>query len=71
MTELEKLGYNLVIFCVSSVYVTARAVKDLMQHLKEKGTTKDLIDHKMIPFREFNQMIGLDDIRKIEEKFTT
>ena len=69
VAELEQLGYNLVIFCVSSVYVTARAVKELMEYLKENGTTKDLIQDKMISFEEFNTMIGLDDIRAIEEKY--
>lgn len=66
---LEEIGFNLVIFCVSSTYVTARAVKELMEHLKEKGTTKDLIADKMIPFEEFNNLIGLPEIRKIEEKY--
>jgi len=67
--ELEELGYNLVIFCVSSVYVTAKAVKDLMQHLKEHGTTKNLIKDKMIPFDEFNTMVGLNEIKEIEDKY--
>lgn len=67
--ELENLGYNLVIFCVASTYVSARAVKDLMEYLKENGTTKGLIDEKMIPFQEFNKMIGLDKIREIENKY--
>jgi len=69
VTELEKLGYNLIIFPVSSVYVTARAVKDLMVYLKKNGTTKDLIKDKMIPFEEFNTMIGLNKIKEIELKY--
>jgi carboxyvinyl-carboxyphosphonate phosphorylmutase len=69
VTELEELGFNLVIFCVSSVYVTAKAVKDLMQYLKKHGTTKDLVKDKMIPFEEFNEMIGLNKIKEIELKY--
>jgi 2,3-dimethylmalate lyase len=69
VNELGKLGYNLVIFCVSSVYVTAKAVKDLMVYLKENGTTKGLVNNKMIPFEEFNTMIGLNEIREIEKKY--
>lgn len=38
--ELEKIGYDLVIFCVSSTYVTAKAVSDLMQTLKKKELPK-------------------------------
>ncbi|MHA1482909.1 MAG: isocitrate lyase/PEP mutase family protein [Candidatus Heimdallarchaeaceae archaeon] len=68
--ELEKIGYNLVIFCVSSVYVAAKAVWDLMAELKETGTTAGMID-KMITFKKFNQLVGLPEIRKIEKTYKT
>lgn len=67
--ELEEIGYDLVIFCVSSTYVTAKAVFDLMQNLKKEGTTKGYLD-KMIAFEDFNKLIGLPEIRKIEQKYT-
>ncbi len=67
--ELERLGYDLTIFCVSSTYVSAKAVKDLMEHLKETGTTEDIIEDKMIAFAEFNKMIGLPEIRDIETTY--
>lgn len=68
--ELEEIGYDLVIFCVSSTYVTAKAVSDLMQTLKKEGTTKGYIN-KMIAFEDFNKLIGLPEIRRIEQKYTT
>jgi 2-methylisocitrate lyase-like PEP mutase family enzyme len=68
--ELEKIGYDLVIFCVSSTYVTAKAVTELMRTLKTEGTTKNFLD-RMIPFEEFNKLIGLPEIRKFEEKYST
>ena len=40
-----------------------------MVYLKENGTTKGLINDKMIPFEEFNTMIGLNEIREIEVKY--
>jgi methylisocitrate lyase len=66
--ELEKIGYNLVIFPTASTYVTAQAMLNLMKELKEKGTTKDSID-KMIPFSEFNDLIGLTQIRQLENEY--
>lgn len=69
VSKLEEIGYNLIIYCVSSTYVTAKAVKDLMEHLKETGNTKDIIDTHMIAFDKFNEFIGLPEIREIEKKY--
>lgn len=68
--ELEEIGYDLAIFCVASTYVAAKAVMDLMIHLKETGRTNDYMD-KMITFEEFNKLIGLPEIREIEKKYAT
>lgn len=68
--ELQEIGYDLVIFCVSSTYVTAKAVTDLMKILKTEGTTRNYLD-KMISFEEFNKLIGLPQIRLIEQKYAT
>ncbi len=68
--ELEAIGYDIVIFCVSSTYVTARAVTDLMRYLRAEGTTKGILD-RMITFEEFNRLIGLPEIRRAEERYAT
>lgn len=68
--ELEEIGYDLVIFCVSSTYVTAKAVTDLMKVLKTEGSTKNYLN-QMIAFEEFNKLIGLPEIREIERKYAT
>ena len=67
-SELEKIGYNLVIFPTASTYVTAQAMFNLMNELKEKGTTKEYMD-KMIPFTQFNELIGLPQIRQLENEY--
>jgi len=66
--ELEEIGYNLVIFPTASTYVTAQAMFNLMNELKEKGTTQEVID-KMIPFSEFNELIGLPQVRQLENDY--
>ena len=68
--ELEDLGYDLVIFCVASTYVIAKAVTKLMKELKTTGTTAGMID-EMIPFNEFNELVGLDIIREKEREYAT
>ncbi|MGI6142390.1 MAG: isocitrate lyase/PEP mutase family protein [bacterium] len=66
--ELEDMGFGLVIWPLSSVYVTAKAVRDLMVALKEQGTAANLLD-SMIPFGEFNELIGLPEINEIQNRF--
>jgi 2-methylisocitrate lyase-like PEP mutase family enzyme len=63
--ELESIGYNVVVFPISSTYCIAKAVMDLMRGLMEKGTTGPFMD-RMIPFSNFNRLVGLEEIRNKE-----
>lgn len=67
-TELEKIGYNIVIYPTASTYVAAKAMFDLMNALKEDETTAKYIDN-MITFPEFNDLVGLNEFAEIENKF--
>lgn len=66
--DLEALGYRLVIYPASSTYIMARAVMRLMEELKNEGTTRGLIN-EMVTFHQFNELVGLPEIRKLEEKY--
>jgi methylisocitrate lyase len=66
--KLESIGYNVVVFPIASTYCIAKAVTDLMRELKEKGTTDSFLD-RMITFTNFNELVGLPDIRKKEEGY--
>jgi carboxyvinyl-carboxyphosphonate phosphorylmutase len=66
--ELEKLGFNLVIWPTASTYVTAYMMMELMKELKEKGTTEGFMD-KMISFEDFNKLIGLNEYNDMGKKF--
>jgi len=67
-SELQDLGYQLVIFPTSSTYITAMAVTKVMQELKRSGTTKAFLD-QMIPFEQFNELVGLPAVREIEASY--
>jgi hypothetical protein len=41
-----------------------------MKVLKTEGSTKNYLN-QMIAFEEFNKLIGLPEIRKFEEKYST
>ncbi len=66
--ELEKLGFAIAIYCTGPLYVAAKAVKDYLRELKIKKTTvRKYAD--MIPFKEFNELIGLPEYRDLEKKY--
>lgn len=68
--ELEEIGYDLVIYCLSSTYAAAKAMFDIMEELKITGSTKQsLQEGKLLPFDQFNELIGLPEIRRIERDY--
>ncbi len=67
-TELQKIGYNAVVFPVAATYAVAKAVAALMQEIKNTGTT-DGFRNQMLDFDEFNKLIGLADLRNLEKSF--
>ncbi|MCP4680506.1 MAG: isocitrate lyase/PEP mutase family protein [Deltaproteobacteria bacterium] len=66
--ELQEMGYSLVIYPNSITRRFARVALDLLAELKTKGTTHHMRD-KMIPFKELNRMLGIDNYRELEKKF--
>jgi methylisocitrate lyase len=67
-SELEEIGYSVVVFPLASLYVCAQAMKHLMQTLYQTGCTREALD-SMLTFRDFNDLIGLDEVRKIESSY--
>jgi carboxyvinyl-carboxyphosphonate phosphorylmutase len=57
--KLREIGYSLVIYPTASIFVMANSMLQLMNHLKEKGSTAGMID-QMISFQDFNDLVGLD-----------
>jgi 2,3-dimethylmalate lyase len=66
--ELEKLGFNVVVYPNATVYATAWALKELWGGLMREGTTKGFMD-RMVCFDDFNNLVGLDEIRDLETHY--
>ena len=66
--EFEEMGYNAVVYPGSALYAAAWAVRSVMEELMTTGTTKGFMD-RMITFSDFNQLIGLDEVRKKESHY--
>lgn len=67
-SELESLGFDLVIYPTASTYVTSKAMIDLMENLKATGTTAGMMD-QMVTFSQFNELIGLSTINSLGDKY--
>lgn len=63
--ELQDIGYNLVVFPISTLYTATKAVYDMLVDLKKTGTTTGSAS-KMVDFAQFNEFIGLPAVRQIE-----
>lgn len=63
--ELGKMGYAMVAFVLGVTFAIARAVTELMQTLKRDGTTARF-RNRMVTFDEFNELVGLAELRKRE-----
>jgi 2,3-dimethylmalate lyase len=66
--ELAELGYDIAIFPTASTYTLALAITRLMENLKQTGTTAGMLD-QMVTFTEFNELIGLPQIREREKTY--
>ena len=66
--NLEDIGYNVVVFPLSTVYAAAMGIQKVMQTLYKTGSTANYLDN-MIKFEEFNKLMGLDEIREIEDYY--
>ncbi|HHW25727.1 MAG TPA: isocitrate lyase/PEP mutase family protein [Firmicutes bacterium] len=66
--ELQKMGYNLVIYPLAALYAAASAMVEAMSELKKTGTTAGLVN-KMVTFHQFNELVGLKELQALERKY--
>lgn len=69
-SELEALGFKIVIFPVSALLTICRVVTDLMGELKQKGTTSHLLDN-MVNVEECFNIVGLDAMLARDASYST
>jgi 2-methylisocitrate lyase-like PEP mutase family enzyme len=70
LEELHEMGFFSVGFVLSGLYAAARALQETYAHIREKGTTTDLGDDLM-PFDEFNALVGLEARYAEDERYRT
>ena len=67
--QLQEFGFGICIFPLSGLYAAARALTEVYGGLAQTGTTQGQLD-RMVSWRAFNDILGLEDRLKEEEHFT-
>jgi carboxyvinyl-carboxyphosphonate phosphorylmutase len=70
LARLKELGYRIVIFPISALLTAAKAVRAVLAEIKTEGTPRRIFSDGS-SFREFNEMIGLGEIQRLEKRFAT
>jgi 2-methylisocitrate lyase-like PEP mutase family enzyme len=66
--DLENIGFKIVFWPCSALYVITQAFKEAMTVLHETGTTKGY-EEKMMHFSDFNRFIGLESYMELEKRY--
>jgi carboxyvinyl-carboxyphosphonate phosphorylmutase len=67
-TEIDELGFAMIIMPISTLLVATRAMQDVLAKLKEDGTPAEAVK-EMPAFDEFTDIIGLPEIVELEGRF--
>ena len=59
--------FRSVLFGLMTLYATAGAVRDALVALRRDGSTQAVLD-RMIPFAEFNALVGLPEVQRLERE---
>jgi 2-methylisocitrate lyase-like PEP mutase family enzyme len=68
VNELDALGVRMVIFPIAILLTAARAMRETLREIKEKGTTLGILD-RMLSFDEFNGVVGLPAVKDWERQY--
>ena len=66
--ELEAMGFKLAIWPNAITRLITRQVAELLADLRERGTTEGYLD-RMNDFQQLNALLGLDEVRELEERY--
>lgn len=67
--RLEKLGYKIAIYPVTSILTEAKALFDAYGVLQKSGDTNSLVGNVLYDFEAFNNLLGLPEIREHEKLY--
>ncbi len=66
--ELGKMGYQIIFYNLGSLYTQTKAIQDYCEYVIAHGSSIGF-NGPMVSFDEFNSIVGLPELRELEEKF--
>ena len=66
--ELKELGFELIVWPLAPLYSVAKSLTDVYTTLRKEGSTLSILD-RLMPFDEFNSIVGLDEKYLLDAKF--
>jgi 2-methylisocitrate lyase-like PEP mutase family enzyme len=66
--ELKDLGFNLIVWPLAPLYSVAKSLTHVYATLRRDGSTVNVLD-QLMPFDEFNQIVGLDEKYSLDERY--
>jgi 2,3-dimethylmalate lyase len=68
LDRIRAFGYQLVIYPISTLLAATRAMLEVVAAIRKEGTPQPYVD-RMLTFPEFNDFIGLADVRRLEQEY--
>jgi 2-methylisocitrate lyase-like PEP mutase family enzyme len=68
LEELAEMGFHSIGFVLSGLYAAARALERTYAEVRARGTTEGLAD-ALMPFEEFNALVGLESRYAEDERY--
>lgn len=68
--RLRALGYNLIIYPVSTLFAATKAMMGVVDEIRRSGTTHAYQD-RMIQFADFNRFMGLPEVLEQEKEYAS
>ena len=66
--RLQELGYSLILFPLTALFVATLAMRESLVQLRTHGSRLPIMD-RLTGFREFLDIVGLPEIRALDQRF--
>ena len=66
--ELRDLGFALIVWPLAPIYTVAKSLREVYTTLRRDGSTLGILE-KLMPFDEFNEIVGLNEKYALDARY--